>query len=127
MRLIRRRRKPNTAQKALGYVRTSAKLLVAQRVARRAFKGFKFSRRVAPLAALAGIGLLAKKKLSRRQEAVYEPGPVDAPAPATPTDDLGRAGEEGAPTDTSSAAELDVEGPNESAPGHEPAQRGSST
>ena len=63
MKLIRRRKSPNPAQKAFNVVRLALKGLVAQRVARNAFRLYKFGRRLPLVIGGAVVGIFALKKL----------------------------------------------------------------
>jgi hypothetical protein len=65
MKLIRRRKKQQATpfERATGYVKLGVKGLAAQRLARKAFRRYKFTRRVAPLAGLAALGAIIAKKL----------------------------------------------------------------
>lgn len=166
MKLIRRKRKPTPAQKALDIARTGVRGLVAVRLARSAFKTYRFARRLPLLIGLGAVGAVIARKLRGGGDAQTEtwspatpgtPATTGAPSPApelTPNpaetagtgtppvggDDAGAAAPQapadadvaaagtadapaGAPTtpgETPESTELDIEGPNESAPGHNP-------
>ena len=84
MKLIRRKRTPTTAQRSLDVVRTAVRGLVAQRVARSAFRTYKLVRKLPLLLALgaaaAGIAALARK----RKAGGAPEAETWAPTPATP-------------------------------------------
>jgi hypothetical protein len=93
MNLIRQRRSKPPAHKGLDLVRLAIKGLVAQRVARRAHKTYKFTKRlpyIVGLGAVAGVVAVALKKLSGHKAEVpaapaAAPAPSPAPAPASAT------------------------------------------
>lgn len=61
--ILRRKKQPTTFERAAGFVKLGAKGLAAQRVARRAAKSYRFTKRAVPLAGLAAIGAVVAKKL----------------------------------------------------------------
>ena len=115
MRLIRRRRKPTTAEKvthvALRVTQAGAKVLALQRVARKSFKRYKLSKKVVPIAGLGAVTILVWRKVSGGGDdggggGGSQPGsptpPTGPSTAATPTS-TGASGSGGggpAPTDT---------------------------
>jgi hypothetical protein len=65
MKLIPRRKKnqPTTFERVTGFVKLGVKGLAVQRLARKAFRRYKFTKRAVPLAGLAAIGAVVLKKL----------------------------------------------------------------
>jgi len=136
MKLIRRRKKKQTPfERATGFVKLGVKGLAAQRLLRRGLRGYRFTKRAVPLAALGAIGLLISKKLrgggdeTPPYSAPATPGSTagtSAPAAATAATDTpsvdGDAaapgvGDEQPPDDASHTDDtLDVEAPNQSTP-----------
>ncbi len=89
MKLIRRKKKPTPAQQALEYVKLGVRGLVAVRVARNAFKTYKFARKLPLIAAgLAIAALVARKARSGgggdATEAQWTP-PSTAQEPSSPS------------------------------------------
>ena len=72
MKLLRRKREPTPVQRVLDILRAAVRGLVAVRVARSAFKTYKFARRLPLLIALgaAGAGIAALVKASRSRRGV---------------------------------------------------------
>ena len=67
MKLIPRRKKsPTPFERATGFVKLGVKGLAAQRLARKALRRYKFTKRVVPLAGLAALGAMIAKKLGRK-------------------------------------------------------------
>ena len=124
MKLIRRKKSPTTFERATGYVKLGAKGLAAQRVARRALKRYRFTKRAVPLVGLAAIGAAIAKKVRGGGESASATPSYTPPPPATTTTET--SGQDGgtaasaydsaesgeAPTDET----LGVEAPNESTP-----------
>ena len=70
MTLIGRRKKKNVPEQVLGYVKLGLKGLVAQRIARNAYKGYKWTRRLPFL--LAGgaiVAFVARKAMQKKSDA----------------------------------------------------------
>lgn len=93
MKLIRRKRKPTPAQKALDIARTVLRGLAAVRIARAAFKTYKLARhlpQIGLLLAIGGAAFAAVRKLKQRsaepETETWSPPPATAsPAPSTPS------------------------------------------
>jgi hypothetical protein len=81
MKLIRRTRKPSPAEQVLGYARLGLRGLVAQRVARRAYRNYKFARRLPVLIGVAALAAFVAKKLKGGEEAATPATPAESPPP----------------------------------------------
>jgi hypothetical protein len=126
MKLIRRKQEPHATQKAANAARLAAKGLMMQRVARkgarRAAKGYKWTRRLPYLLGGAVVVGGAAKLMGRKKEAPapQKSYPPPAPAPEPPrkpeaptSPEVAASVNDGAPP---TEPELDVEAPNESTP-----------
>lgn len=141
MKLIRRKQSPTTFERVVKVVGLGAKGLAAQRIARRGFRGYKFTKRAVPLAGLGALFAVIAKKAkgggggSPPSYSAPTSPPTATPAPdvtapaegkeaAAPglgdesgTDDAGNATDDAPPADASGTDEtLDVEAPNQSTP-----------
>ena len=81
MSLIRRRKSPTPAERSLGILRLGLKGLAAQRVARRAYGGYKFARKLPFLLALGGVAFVVLKKV-RSGSSQPDVAPTTPPTPA---------------------------------------------
>ena len=78
-----RRKSPNPAERALGFVRLGLKGLVAQRVARKAYKGYKLGRKLPVVLGLSAVAFVVAR---RAKGGASEPAPAPYTPPAsTPT------------------------------------------
>jgi hypothetical protein len=120
MKLIRRSKSQPPAQKALGIARLALRGLVAQRVARKAFKGYKLARKLPLVIAGGAVAAFAAKKARGRggqgphDFATTPPPPQPVPTGPDPelTPDLsGAPAADGAP-DVSPAAESGADVPD---------------
>lgn len=101
MKLVRRRRAPNPAQRAYKIFRLALRGLVAQRVARRAFKTYRFARRLPLLIGGGAIAFLLLRKLRGGNSQATPSEPWTAP-PVTPPAPIQTAGS-GTPAPTTAA------------------------
>jgi len=86
MKLLRRRKSPSPAQRGYKIFRLALRGLVAQRVARKAFKGYKFARRLPLLIGIGAIGYLLLRTLrgsgtQATPSDTWSAPPVTPPAP----------------------------------------------
>ena len=96
MKLILRRKKQKATpfERATGYLKLGAKGLAAQRLARKSFRRYKFTKKVAPVAGLAAIGAVIAKKAR---------GGAGTPPTTTPTPTSAPSGTSGDATATAAA------------------------
>jgi hypothetical protein len=91
MKLIRKDKPKPPAHRAVDVVRLAVRGLVAQRVARKAFRGYKWARRIPYLLGAAALAGALAKLLGRRrggataQEPYQPPAPVSSSATSTAT------------------------------------------
>ena len=118
MKLISRKKKPTPVQKALGFVKLGVRGLVLVRVARNAFKTYKFARRLPLILGGGAVVALVLKKLRGGGDAqpaaqTWQPTPATttpaasppaAPAPSTPAAAAPTATSNGAPNPVETAA-----------------------
>jgi hypothetical protein len=122
MKLIpRRKQQPTTFERVASYVKLGAKGLAAQRVARRTFRTYKFTRRALPLAGLAAIGAVVAKRFGGgggETAPSGPPAPSATPAPSTPPPSAASGASDTPPPGDASRTEesLDIDGPNQSTP-----------
>ena len=88
MKLIRRKKKPTPLEQALGYAKLGVRGLVAARLARNAFKTYKFARKLPFIVGAAAIAALVLKKKrgggGDTSEAQWTP-PSTAQTPSSPS------------------------------------------
>lgn len=117
MKLIRRRQSPNPAQKTFNVVRLALRGLVVQRIARNAFRLYKFGRRLPLMVGGAVVGAFALKKLRGSGDgggpetwtappATPAPEPIQTSAPSAPSS----SADSSAPDEPSSPVETAATG-----------------